>query len=63
MDVNCLVVDVCLVFDYRVEWVFGDASESSKETPYIETISQDFLDIWLISEGLGSITSWGSFLT
>jgi hypothetical protein len=57
------VVDDCLVFAYRFEWAFGDVPESSKETLYMETILQDFPDIGLISEALGSITSWGSFLT
>jgi len=61
--VNCFVVDGCLVFAYLTEWVFGDVPESSKETLYMETISQDFPDIGLISEALGSITAWGSFLT
>ncbi len=39
---NCLVVDGCLVFAYLIERVFGDVPESSKETLYMETISQDF---------------------
>jgi hypothetical protein len=63
MDRRCFVVDDCLVFAYLIEWVFGDVPESSKETLYMETISQDFPDIGLNSEALGSITSWGSFLT
>ena len=46
-----------------MEWAFGDVPESSKETLYMETFSQDSPDIGLISEALGSITSWGSFLT
>jgi hypothetical protein len=45
MDGRCFVVDGCLVFTYMIEWVFGDVPESSKETLYIETISQDFPDI------------------
>jgi hypothetical protein len=57
------MVDGCLVFAYQFEWVFGDVPESSKETLYMEIILQDFPDIGLISEALGSITSWGSYLT
>jgi hypothetical protein len=48
---------------YLIEWAFGDVPESSKETLYMETFSQNFPGIGLISEALGSITSWGSFLT
>jgi len=42
MDGRCFLVDDCLVFFYLAEWVFGEVSESSKETLYIETILQDF---------------------
>jgi len=61
--VICFVVDDRPVFAYMIEQAFGDVPESSKETLYMETISQDFPCIGLISEALGSITSWGSFLT
>jgi len=45
MDGRCFVVDDCLVFAYLTEWIFREVPESSKETQYIETISQDFPDI------------------
>ena len=51
------------LYFYLIEWAFGDVPESSKETLYMETFSQNFPGIGLISEALGSITSWGSFLT
>lgn len=60
---TCFVVDDRLVFAYLIEWVFGDVPESSKETLHKEIILQNFPCTGLISEALGSITSWGSFLT
>jgi hypothetical protein len=53
----------CFEFTYMIEWVLEGVSFSPNEILTMETISQDFPDIQLISEALGSITSWGSFLS
>ena len=62
MDCELSVVDGCLVFDYRVEWVFEDVSECSKEILYIGTISQDFSGYLIDLRGFRKHDFLGFFL-